>query len=212
MTDLGLLSQFLGLEIAQTKHGIKLYQYKYDLDFLNKFNMKYYKPSKSPFLLGVKLEETGSFPMVNNTLYRQLIGCLLYLTHTRTDISYVVIVASIYMDQPHEIHWRAAKRILNFVKGTRTHGIFYKAKSDLDLIGFTDSDWVGDNKDRNSTSRYVFMLAEGPISWSSKKHSAIALSSTEVEYRGVVNATTQCLWLQGLLGECGFSSSIDPGC
>ena len=50
------------------------------------------------------------------------------------------------------------------------------------------------------------MLAEGPIVWSSKKQSAIALSSTEAEYRGVVNATTQCLWLQRLLGECGFKS------
>ena len=111
------------------------------------------------------------------------------------------------MDQPHEIHWRAAKRILNFVQGTRTHGIFYKAKSDLDLIGFTDSDWEGDSTDRNSTLGYVFMLAEGPISWSSKKPSAIALSSTEAEYRGVVNAATQCLWLQGLLGECGLNQS-----
>ena len=61
--------------------------------------------------------------------------------------------------------------------------------------------------DRNSTSGYVFMLVEGPISWSSKKQSAIALSSTEAEYRGVVNAATQCLWLQGLLGECGFEPS-----
>ena len=82
--------------------------------------------------------------------------------------------------------------------------IFYKEKSDLDLIGFTDSDWEGDSTDRKSTSGYVFMLIEGPISWSSKKQSAIALSSTEAEYRGVVNAATQCLWLQGLLGECGF--------
>ena len=110
------------------------------------------------------------------------------------------------MDQPHEIHWRAAKRILNFVQGTKTHGIFYKAKSDLDFIGFTDSDWAGDSTDRKSTSGCVFMLAEGPISWSSKKQSAIALSSTKAEYRGVVNAKTQCLWLQGLLGECGFKS------
>ena len=96
--------------------------------------------------------------------------------------------------------------ILNFDQGTRTHGIFYKAKSDLDLIGFTDSDWAGDNTNRKSTLGYVFMLAEGPIIYSSKKQSAIALSSTEVEYRGVVNATTQCLWLQGILGECGFES------
>ena len=54
--------------------------------------------------------------------------------------------------------------ILNFVQGTRTHGIFYKAKYYLDLIGFIDNDWVGDNIDQKSTSGYVFMLAEGPIS------------------------------------------------
>ena len=50
-----------------------------------------------------------------------------------------------------------------------THGIFYKAKFDLELIGFTDNDWVGDSTDRKSTLGYVFMLAEGPISWSIKK-------------------------------------------
>ena len=66
-----------------------------------------------------------------------------------------------------------------FVQGIRTHGIFYKAKFDLDLIGFTDSDWASDNIDQKSTSGYVFMLAKGPISWSSKKRSAIALSSTK---------------------------------
>ena len=112
------------------------------------------------------------------------------------------------MDQPHEIHWRSSKRILNFVQGTRTNGIFYKEKYDLDLIGLSDSDWAGDNTDRKYTLGYVFMLAEGPIIWSRKKQSAIALSSTEVEYRGVVNAATQCLWLQGILGECGFESKF----
>ena len=123
-------------------------------------------------------------------------------------LSYAVSMASRYMYQLHEIHWRAAKRILNFVQGTRTHGIFYKVKSDLDLIGFTNSDWEGDSIDRKSTSGYVFTLAKGPISWSSKKKSAIAISSTEAEYRGVVNATTQCLWLQGILGWCGFKSEF----
>ena len=77
--------------------------------------MKDFKPRKTPFLSGVKLEEVEYSPMVNNTLYRQLIGYLLYLTHTRPDISYVVSVAYRHMDHPHEIHWRAAKRILDFV-------------------------------------------------------------------------------------------------
>ena len=107
--------------------------------------------------------------MVDSTLYRQLIGCLLYLTHTWPDIYYVVNVVSRYMDKSHEIHLGAAKMILNFVQGTRTHGIFYKAKSDLDLIGFTDSDLARNNTDQKSTSEYFFIIFEGPIIRSSRK-------------------------------------------
>ena len=95
--DLGLLRKCLGLKIAQSQHGIKVHQYNYALDFLNKFNMKYCKKRKTPFLSRVKLEDAGSSPMVNNTLYRQLIGCLLYLTHTRPDLSYAVSLASRYI-------------------------------------------------------------------------------------------------------------------
>ena len=73
------------------------------------------------------------------------------------------------MDQPHEIHWRVFNRLLNFVQGTKTHVIFYKAKFDLELVVFTDSDWEGENTNRKYTSGYLFMLVEGPIIWSSKK-------------------------------------------
>ena len=81
-------------------------------------------------------------------MYKKLVGCLLYLTHTRPDISSTVIVASRHMDQPHENHWRETKRILNFVQGTKTHVIHYVAQSSLELVGFTDSDWAGCNTDR----------------------------------------------------------------
>ena len=106
MTDLGLLSQFLGLDIAQTKEGIKVHQSKYALDLQNKFNMKDWKPSKTPFLSGVKLEEVQSSPLENNTLYRQLVGCILYLTHTRPDIYYEMSLYIRNMYHPHDIHYR----------------------------------------------------------------------------------------------------------
>ena len=109
--------------------------------------MKDFKPINTPFLSGVKIKETHSSPLVNNTLYRQIIGCILYLTHTRCDISYVVSVDSRNMDNPHKIHYRVAKRILNFLQGTRTCGIHYVAISDLELVGFTDYDCEG-NTDR----------------------------------------------------------------
>ena len=87
------------------------------------------------------------------------------------------------MDQPHEIHWKAAKRILSFVQGTRTHGIFYKANSDLELIGFTDSDWAGDSIDRKSTSGMCSCLQKGQSAGQARNrvplHSHLQKLSTE---------------------------------
>ena len=128
------MSQFFGLEIAQSQHGIKSASVQVCFIFFEQVQHEILQ-AKQDFLSRVKLEESNSSFMVNNTLYRKLIGCFLYLKHTQNDIYYEVIMALIYMDQHHEIHWRAAKRILNFVQGIRTHGIFYKAKFDLDLIG-----------------------------------------------------------------------------
>eukprot|EP00253_Pinus_taeda_P010223 PITA_10223 len=73
----------------------------------------------------------------------------------------------------------------------------------LNLLGFTDSEWAGDNIYRNSTSGYSLSLRSSPIYWSSKKQAAIVLSSTRAEYRGVVNITIQALWLQHFLTELG---------
>ena len=101
--------------------------------------MKDCNPRNTPFLCRVKIEEESLNPLVNSKLYKHLIGCLIYLNQNRTYIFYAVSVASRHMDQPHENHWRESKRILKFVQGTRSHGIFYAAKYDL-LVGFTNSD------------------------------------------------------------------------
>ena len=77
--------------------------------------------------------------------------------------------------------------------------VHYSASASLQLAGFSYSDLAGDPNDRKSTSGFVFMLAEGTICWYSKKQHTISLSSVEAEYRATVNATTQCVWLQGIL-------------
>ena len=127
------------------------------------------KEAPCPFLSGIRLEEGGSTPLVDSTLYRQLIGILLYLTHSRPDISYVVSVVARYMQEPHELQWKATKRILHYVQGTIDYGIHYAAGAQLDITGFIDSCWAGDGNDRKSTSGFVFMIGSGPICWSNKK-------------------------------------------
>eukprot|EP00253_Pinus_taeda_P005615 PITA_05615 len=160
MTDLGHLHYFLGLQVLQSKEGIFLSQSKYACDLLRFFHMEDCKPAPSPFQSGVKLSVTCTSPEVDATLYRQLVGKLLYLTHTRPDISFVVGLIARFMQTPRESHWKAAKRILHYVRG--------------------------------------------PITWACKKQGAISLSSAEAEYRGVIEASKEALWLRQILSAFGF--------
>ena len=97
MTDMGLLHFFLGLEISQDASGIKLAQSKYAWDLLEIFHMTKYKSTPTPFLSRVKLEDGGEAPLVDRTLYRQIVEILLYLTHSRPDLSYAVAPISRFM-------------------------------------------------------------------------------------------------------------------
>jgi hypothetical protein len=117
MENLGFLHYFLGLQILQTNEGIFLSQSRYACDLLLHFHMEDCKPSPSPFQSRFKLAATCTSPEVDATLYHQLVGNLLYLTHTYPDLSFVVGLVSRYMQTPHEIHWKASKMIHRYVWG-----------------------------------------------------------------------------------------------
>eukprot|EP00253_Pinus_taeda_P005435 PITA_05435 len=123
-------------------------------------------------------------------------GKRLYLTHSRPDLSFVVGLISRFMQNPNESHCKSAKRILRYVRGAIQLGIHYSAKESPLLVGFTDSDWVGDPDDQKSTEGYVFTLGFQPITWACKKKSAISLSSAEAEYHGTIKASKEALWLR----------------
>jgi hypothetical protein len=110
------------LQVLQTNEGIFLSQSKYACDLLRRFHMDDCKPTPSPFQSGVKFSATCTSPEVDATLYRQLVGSLLYLTHTHPNLSFVVGLVARYMQTPHESHWKEAKRILRYVRGTVQFG------------------------------------------------------------------------------------------
>jgi hypothetical protein len=99
------------------------------------------------------------------------------------------------MKTPHESHWKVAKRILHYVHGIVQSRIDYSSRGTPLLVGFTDSDWAGDPDDRKSIAGYVFNLGSRPVTWAYKKPQAIALSSAEAEYRAMVNASQEAMWL-----------------
>jgi hypothetical protein len=112
MTDLGFLHYFFGLQVLQTNERIFLSHSKYACDLLRHFHMEDCKPTSSPFQFGVKLVATCTYPEVDATLYRQLVGSLLYLTRTLPNLYFTIGLVARYMKTPHENHWKAVKRIL----------------------------------------------------------------------------------------------------
>jgi hypothetical protein len=204
MSDLGEMQYFLGMQIQQTTEGISICQAKYIEDMLKRFIMQNCKPVSTPLVVGSKLMKDDESPLCDATLYRSLIGSLMYLTSTRPDIMFVVSLVARFMHQPHESHWRAAKRILRYVSGTKFYGLFYTSANDSNVVAYTDADWAGSLDDRKSTSGYAFLFGGNLVSWSSKKQPTVALSTAEAEYLVASSTSTQAIWLSRLVEDLGM--------
>ncbi|KAM2985169.1 hypothetical protein FF2_005608 [Malus domestica] len=205
--DLGPLHYFLGLEVQRTTEGLFLHQGKYLLDLLHKTKMEGAKPY-STHLGTVKLDHSGT-PLANLTEYRSIVGGLQYLTWTRPDISFAVNQVCQFMHTPTDLHLQAAKRILRFLKGTSSHGIWF-LKGHLTLSAYSDADWAGCPFDRRSTSGFCVYLGSNLVSWSAKKQSIVVRSSTEAEYRSLAHIAAEITWICKVFRDFGFSFTLQP--
>nr|GEV32939.1 hypothetical protein [Tanacetum cinerariifolium] len=158
MSDLGLLTSYLGIKVSQLEDGITLKQEAYAKNLLIKTRMLDCNPTKNPMEHKLKLlKEEGE--LVNPTEYRSIVGGLRYLTHTRPDISFVVRIVSRFMEKPTVKHLQAMKRILRYVNGTLGYALKYsKAGKDITLTEYTDSDLPNDVNDKKSTGGMAFYL------------------------------------------------------
>ncbi|XP_040934583.1 uncharacterized mitochondrial protein AtMg00810-like [Gossypium hirsutum] len=201
MSDLGLMSYFLGMEVRQIEGIIFLGQRTFALKVLSKFSMENCKPTSTPIAVGMKLSSQGDHEPINESTYRSLVGCLLYLTATRPDILFTVSMLSRFMHCCNVQHFQAAKRVLRYIKGTLDYGVLFNKAETLKLKGYTDSDWAGSSDDMKSTSGYAFTLGSTMFCWSSKKQSIVAQSTTEAEYFAAANAVNQAIWLRKILAN-----------
>ncbi len=151
----------------------------------------------------MKLSADEGDHVEDTTMYRRIVGSLIYMSITRPNLSYVIRVVSQFMQTPRKPHLDAVRRILRYIKHTLQCGIFYETKSQFQVHGYTYADWAGNVSDRRSTNGFMFSFGSGAISWSSKKQPTIAFSSTEAKYRGATITACEVVWLQKLLSDLG---------
>lgn len=114
------------------------------------------------------------------------------------------------MSSPTNLHWKAVKRILRYLKNAASHGIQLHKIADFQLRGFCDVDYGNDQEDRRSTSGFCVFLGSNLIRWSCKKHNVVSRSSTESEYRSLAFSVAELKWVKSLMTELIIHSTLKP--
>ena len=144
MKDLGPLSYFLGLEVSSSSDSYYLIQIKYTSDLISRAGITNSKIVDTPIEYNNCSNTHDGEPLLDATLYRQLVGNFFYLIITRPDISYAVHIVSQFMAAPRSLHYVTVLRILRYLKGTLFHGLHFSSQSSLTLQAYSNVDWEGD--------------------------------------------------------------------
>jgi hypothetical protein len=219
MKDMGEAQWILGLQITRDRPNrtLKICQSQYIDAIVKRFRMEDSVAQSTPCDVGMDLRKptTPATPAeveeMRNVPYSAAVGAIMYaMLGTRPDIAYAVSVLSQFMHDPRPTHWKAVKRVLRYLKGTRHYSLTYGVGHPPHFYGFTDSNWAGDKGDRRSTCGYVFFLHGGAINWRSRKQKSVALSSVEAEYVAASEAARDAAHWRSFLSDIGTSLLL-PG-
>jgi hypothetical protein len=182
--------------------GITLRQTAYAKRVVELAGLTDCNPALTPMEEKLKLSCDSTMEEVDATQYRCLMGSIRYLAHTRPDLAFSVSYVSRFMQRPTIEHQQAVKRIIRYVAGTLDHDLYYpRCHGETHLVGYSDSDHVGDIDTSKSTSGILFFFGKCLVSWQSVKQQVVALSSCEVEYIAASTTSTQTLRLVRLLSD-----------
>ncbi|GKD77699.1 retrovirus-related pol polyprotein from transposon TNT 1-94, partial [Tanacetum coccineum] len=143
MSMMGQMSFFLGLQISQSPRGIFINQSKYAFEIVKKYGLHSTHSVNTPMIENKKLDEDLQGKPVDATLYRGMIGSLMYLTSSRPDLNYTVCLCARYQAKPKEKHLQVVKRIFRYLNGTINMRLWYLKDTDISLIAYADADHAG---------------------------------------------------------------------
>ena len=217
MKDMGDASYVIGIKIDRDRYRyiLGLSQETYINKVLERFRMKDCSPSVAPIVKGDRFhlnqcpKNDFEREQMSNIPYASAVGSLMYAqVCTRPDIAFAVGMLGRYQSNPGMDHWRAAKKVMRYLKGTKDYMLMYRRTDSLEVVGYVDSDFAGCVDSRKSTSGYIFMLAGGAVSWKSVKQSLTATSTMEAEFVSCFEATSHGVWMKSFISGLRLVDSI----
>jgi hypothetical protein len=209
--DLGEVEWILQMKVTRDriKRTLILDQERYIEKVLSQFNMTQCKELDTPASPERLTDEDSPTTIEEQMImkdkpYMNLVGSILYAAiTTRPDIAFAVNLVSRFMQNPGEIHWKACKRILRYLSGTRKTGLIFRGNNpkEFEITAYSDADWAGDQNDRKSTTGFVITINGSVVSWLSKKQPTVALSTAEAEYMAISATIQEVNWISQLLSE-----------
>jgi hypothetical protein len=217
--DVGESGCFLGMRVQQdlSSGTIRLTQRPYWEHVINRFQLQHIPLRNIPLPVGTVLDnnmspktESERKQMIDKP-YRPVLGSVMWgQLATRPDLSFSVSLLSRFQANPGIEHWNALMHVIGYIKNTIDYGLTYSREGDITPGAFADADYGGCRDTRRSTSGYVFSMAGGPVTWSSKRQATVALSSVEAEYVAISRCGQQMVWMQSWLDEIAIEHEM-PG-
>jgi len=219
--DLGIAKHVIGIQVEQGPEGTLLSQAAYIDEILQLTGQEDCNPLKVPMS-----EDDPSFTILKEVnvdkhpgcvtlsppehhMYREYIGKLMYLmVCTRPDIAFAVNFLARACAAPEKRHMQSVIKLVRYLKGTRSRGLFYPAKQanelpKFELVGYVDAAFADCLVTRKSTSGYLFCINGSPVTWKSGIQSVVTGSSTEAEYVAAYDGAKEAVWLRRLFENMG---------
>jgi len=209
ISDLGLVKYALRIAITRDSpsHSIFLSQTTLIDRVVEQFGQKDAHPANTPMVQGLCLDrpDKASHQPNKSVPYQELVGSLMYIANaTRPDIAFTVGCLASVMDCYTTEHWKAAVRVLRYLKGTRNLTLHLGGTQALNLTGFSNSDYANCINTSRSIGGYCFSLGGSTVSWSSRKQRTVADSSCYAEYIALSEASQEAIFLRMLLEGVKF--------
>ncbi|GJY24568.1 retrovirus-related pol polyprotein from transposon TNT 1-94 [Tanacetum coccineum] len=176
-----------------------LIDHEYTMGKAKKISLEDSKPIKTSMSSKTKLTHDEDGEPIDNTKYRGMIGSLLYLTASFSDIMFSVCLCARFQEAPKTSHLEVVKRIFRYIKGTSHLGLWYPKGTSLETIVYDDSDHARDYVDRKSTSGVCTFMGCCLTSWFSEKQTTLAISTIEAKYVFASKACQKALWMKQAL-------------